>query len=127
MPKIKVTGLKELEKVLKENATMDDVKKVVRRNGSQMQQKAQDHADFRGHYGWKKGVGRTFIPPTGKLKESIKFDIKDAGFTAEVEPHAKYAPYVELGTRFMYAQPYLRPAYDEQKRKFKRDMDKLVR
>ena len=46
--------------------------------------------------------------------------------TAEVEPTADYAPYVEYGTRFMEAQPYLKPAFDDQKEKFKRDMKKLV-
>ena len=46
--------------------------------------------------------------------------------SAEVEPTAEYAPYVELGTRFMEAQPYLGPAFNEQKEKFKKDMKKLV-
>ena len=47
--------------------------------------------------------------------------------TAEVTPKAEYAPYVELGTRFMAAQPYLKPAFEEQKRKFKSDMNKLTK
>ena len=36
-------------------------------------------------------------------------------------------PYLEYGTRFMDAQPFVRPAFDEQKEKFKDDMQKLVR
>lgn len=35
--------------------------------------------------------------------------------------------YLEYGTRFMDAQPFVRPALEEQASKFKRDMQKLVR
>lgn len=112
---LKVTGLKELQKALKDNVTMDDVKKVVRHNGAEMQQKIQGNADF------KKGY------QTGATKRSIGLEIKDSGFTAEVEPKTEYAPYLEYGTRFMDAQPFVRPGYNEQKEKFKKDMQKLVR
>lgn len=122
MPSIKVTGIKELQKALKGNVNMDDVKKVIRQNGSELQRKAQENADFQGHY-----KGNKFVPPTGNLKRSIGLEITGGGFTAEVEPKAEYAPYVELGTRFMEAQPYLKPAFDEQKKKFESDMKNLVR
>lgn len=62
----------------------------------------------------------------GTLKRSIGIEITDGGMSAEVEPTAEYAPYVELGTRFMDAQPYLAPAFNDQKEKFKKDMKKLV-
>ena len=115
MPKIQVKGLKKLEKALKENVTMDDVKKVVRHNGSELQDRAQVKADFKRGYA------------TGATKRSITRGIKEAGFTAEVEPMTEYAPYLEYGTRFMDAQPFMNPALNEQKKKFKKDMDKLVR
>ena len=127
MPRVEIVGIEAIQKKLKENVTMNDVKRVVRKHGGDLQGLAQDKADFRGHYGWEKGVGRTFIPPSGKLKESIMLDLKDGGMTAEVEAKAEYSGYVELGTRFMDAQPYLKPAFNEQKEKFKKDMDKLVR
>ena len=115
MAKLTVKGLDKLEKRLKENVTMDDVKKVVRHNGSQMQKKIQGNADFTRGYA------------TGQTKRSIGLEIKDNGFTAEVEPTTEYSPYPEYGTRFMDAQPFVRPGYNEQKEKFKRDMQKLVR
>lgn len=115
MPSIKVTGLKELEKALKENVTMDDVKRVVKHNGSGLQRKMQSKADF------KKGY------QTGQTKRSIGLEITDSGFSAEVEPTTEYSPYLEYGTRYMEAQPFVKPAYDEQKELFKRDMQKLVR
>ena len=46
MPKIEIKGLDKLEKALKENVTLSDVKKVVRHHGSQMQQEMQANADF---------------------------------------------------------------------------------
>ena len=113
--KMKVTGLKELQKALKDNVTMDDVKKVVRQNGSELQRKTQDNADFTRGYA------------TGQTKRSIGLEITDGGFAAEVEPKTEYAPYLEYGTRFMDAQPFVKPAYNEQVQQFKKDMQRLVK
>lgn len=122
MPKIKLEGVYELQKRLKENVQMDDVKRVVRHHGAKLQVLSQEKADFKGHF-----KGKKFVQPTGNLKRSIGLEFKDGGMTAEVEPKAEYAAYVEYGTRFMDAQPYMRPAWEEQKEKFKNDLDKLVR
>lgn len=110
MGNIKIVGMEKLQKKLKKNVQMDDVKRVVRHNGAEMQTKAQQNAPV----------------DTGTLKRSIGLEITDSGITAEVGPTADYAPYVELGTRFMDAQPYLGPAFKDQKEKFKKDMKKLV-
>lgn len=110
MGDIKIVGMEKLQRKLKKNVRMDDVKRVVRHNGAEMQAKAQQNAPV----------------DTGTLKRSIGLEITDGGMSAEVEPTADYAPYVELGTRFMEAQPYLKPAFDEQKEKFKQDMKKLA-
>ena len=121
MANIKIVGMEKLQKKLKQNVRMDDVKRVVRHNGAEMQTKAQQNAPV----GTPESTG---IPGYvgGTLKRSIGLEITGGGMTAEVEPTADYAPYVELGTRFMEAQPYLKPAFDEQKEKFKKDMKKLV-
>ena len=111
MAKIKIVGMEKLQRKLKQNVRMDDVKRVVRHNGAEMQAKAQRNAPV----------------DTGYLKRSIGLEITAGGMTAEVEPAAEYAPYVELGTRFMEAQPYLGPAFNEQKEKFEKDMKKLVK
>lgn len=115
MPKIKLDGLDKLQKALKENKSMDDVKRVVRLNGSQLQKKTQINADFVKGY------------QTGTTKRSIGLEITDNGFAAEVEPTTDYAEYVEYGTRFMEAQPFVGPAFNEQAEKFKKDMQKLVK
>ena len=123
MPTIYIEGLDKLNKKLKHNVTLDDVKRVVRENGAELVQKAQDKADFKGH--WE---GNRFVPPTGRLKGSIslKYPVDD-GLTAVVYTPVEYAEYVERGTRFMDAQPYMKPAYDVQKEIFKRDMKLLTK
>ena len=112
---IHIEGLKELEKKLKDSVTMDDVKRVVRQNGSELQRKMQSKADFTQGY------------QTGTTKRSIGLEIQDAGMTAESGPETEYSPYLEYGTRFMAAQPFVRPALEEQATQFQKDMQKLVR
>lgn len=126
MGDIKIVGMEKLQKKLKKNVDMGEVKRQVRKHGGQLQTAAMQNADFKGHYEWQKGKGKVFVPPTGTLRQHIELDIKNGGLTAEVEPTMEYSAYVELGTRFMEAQPYLKPAFDEQKEKFKQDMKKLV-
>ena len=108
---IKITGMKNLQKKLERCEKLEVVKTVIKKNGSELQAKAQGKAPV----------------DTGHLKRSIGLDITDEGLTAEIEPTADYAAYVEYGTRFMNAQPYMRPTYNAQKEKFKSDMQKLVR
>ena len=111
MGDIKIVGIEKLQAKLKKNVRLDDVKRVVRHNGAEMQTKAQQNAPV----------------DTGTLKRSIGLKITDGGMSAEVEPTADYAPYPELGTRFMEAQPYLKPAFEEQSKKFRNDMQKLTK
>lgn len=115
MAKIKVEGLDDLQKAIKDRLNLDDVKRVVKQNGSELQRKIQANADFTQGY------------QTGTTKRSVGLEIKDNGFTAESGPKTEYAPYLEFGTRFMNAQPFIKPAYEEQKEQFEADMKKLTR
>ena len=139
MAKIKIDGLDKLQKALKDNVTLDEVKELVHRHGSQMHRKMQSNANFKGHYEWVAGKGKVFKKPTGTTKRSIFLDIEDEGFSATVGPgetplnpktglpSTEYSPYLEYGTRYMAAQPFIRPAFEEQKEKFKRAMQRLVK
>lgn len=122
MSDVKLIGFDKLEAKFKKSMNMDAVKTVVKGNGAQLQTKAQKNAPV----GTPQSTG---IPGYmgGKLKQSIGLEITGGGMTAEVEPSAEYAAYVEYGTRYMDAQPYLKPAYDEQKQKFVKDLNELVR
>lgn len=115
MAKITVRGLDRLAKALKDNVSMDDVKRVVRHHGSELQERMQNKADFTQGY------------QTGTTKRSVGLEIENNGFTASVGPETEYSPYLEYGTRYMEAQPFVKPALNEQKAKFKQDMQKLMR
>jgi len=49
---------------------------------------------------------------TGRLRSSISHDLgRDGrGLVGSVGTNVEYAPHVEFGTRYMRAQPFLRPA-----------------
>lgn len=108
---IQIKGIDKLQKKLRKNATMADVKTIVRTNGIEMNRTASRLAPV----------------DTGFLRRSIVFTIADGGLTANSTAGAEYAPYLEYGTRFMSAQPFMRPAYNQQKAKFKSDMGRLVK
>lgn len=111
MPVIKFEGIDKLEKGIRENVTMSDVKRAVRHHGAKLQKKAQKNAPV----------------DAGDLKGSIGLELSDGGLAATVEPTMEYSAYVELGTRKMKAQPYLKPAFDDQVQQFKKDLDRLVK
>ncbi len=104
-------GVNQLVGALKKRANLNDVKNVVKLNGSEMQRNTQRKAPV----------------DTGNLKRLIVYRSEDGGFTARVRSEAEYAPYPEYGTRFMAAIPHIRPAYHEQKRKFINDMKRLMK
>ena len=59
-----------------------------------------------------KALARRIVPVrTGHLRSSIYAKIQE--WTAEIGAEATYAMYVEFGTRYMRAQPYLFPAIQE--------------
>ena len=108
---VKMVGVKQLKLKLEKNMKMEAVRQTVRRNGAELQTKAQRYAPVK----------------TGTLKRSIRLDIQDNGLTARTDATADYAPYVEWGTRFMEARPFMRPAFNSQKEKFKNEIDRLMR
>ena len=64
----------------------------------------------------------------GATKRSISVNSSKVGrFKYKVAPGTSYAAYVELGTRKMSAQPFIKPAFDNQKEEFKKDLERLVK
>jgi HK97 gp10 family phage protein len=58
------------------------------------------------------GQAATLAPTdTGSLRNSIRRDVQSETY-AEVVADAEYAVYQEFGTRYMAAQPFMRPAMD---------------
>lgn len=104
---------KGLVKALKEAQRTSEIQKVVLRNGAEMQEKAMRMAPVK----------------TGHLMRSIGLssDRADGGLSAKVAPNADYASYVEYGTRYMGAQPFIRPSFNQQKKKFESEMKRLMK
>ena len=115
MAGIKINGLEELQAKLKRNVNLDDVKTVVQHNGGELnnQMVRQTSAAF------VKGYS------TGDTARSITLTMSDGGLTATVAPQTNYSMYVEYGTRFMAAEPFVKPAFDIVKVKFLDDLKKL--
>lgn len=101
---IQIKGFKELEAKLKKNATLDDARTVVKKNGVDLQSLMTRNAVF------VKGYS------TGATKRSIRSAFTDSNLTVTVEPTTSYASYPEYGTRYMKkAQPFVRPSFNIQK------------
>lgn len=123
--KMEIQGLEELQRDLKKLSEIkNDVKDVVKKHGSQMLQKAMKNARHTASGGvFAKGY------TTGHTRKNLQQNgvkISDGGLTATVQSTTDYAAYVENGTRYMEAQPYMKPAYEKQKRLFEEDMEKVV-
>ena len=63
---------------------------------------------------------------TGALRNSITVDFYGI-MSAEIGPHMPYAPYVEYGTRKMRAQPFLFPAFEEERPKFEEELARAIK
>lgn len=121
--RFELKGLDKLQAKLQRVAKMEEVERIVEKNGEAMQKKAVKNAQFKGHY-----RGKKFIKPTGTTRKSISLNSSKIGrFKYRVAPGTDYAAYVELGTRKMSAQPFIKPAFDDQKKLFKRDLERLVK
>lgn len=108
---LRIDGLDDLMKTIKQKEKLDDVKAIVKKHGAGLQQKAIQRAPYK----------------TGNLRRSIELNSKDGGLTAEVEATADYAAYQEYGTRFIPAHPYMRPAFDQESRQFISDLERLMK
>lgn len=126
--RFELKGLEKLQKKLQKVSKMEEVERIVDKHGSEMQKKAVNNASkFRGHYEGR-GKNKHFVKPTGATKRSISVNSSKVGrFKYKVAPGTSYAAYVELGTRKMSAQPYIKPAFDNQKEEFKKDLERLVK
>lgn len=118
---IKLEGIAKLDAHLLNSLQLDAVKEAVKVNGASLEQKAKAICPV--------GSPETTHKPGyvgGTLRRSIMTEITDNGFTSETEPHTEYAGYVEYGTRYMDAQPYMRPAFESVEPQFKKDIKRIV-
>ena len=65
------------------------------------------------------GYAKKLAPvDTGNLRNSITHDMDDAEPAAYIGTNVEYAPYQELGTIHMAAQPFLKPAVADHANEF---------
>ena len=107
----KLVGVEAIQGKLRKNVNLSDVKRVVATNGAELTRNSQRLAPV----------------DTGRLAGSINMSIEDGGMTAVTRDGVNYGKYLDTGTRFMSAQPFMTPAHNLQASKFKRDMEMLVK
>ena len=93
---IQFKGVKQLDDALKKNMQkVNLVQDVIKQDSAELQALAMQTVPVR----------------TGDLKRSISISILP--LEGHIGTGMHYAQYVELGTRFMNAQPYIKPSYDK--------------
>ena len=116
MADIKVNGLKEFAKTLKENVTMDDVKRIIQTNGNRLTRYMKEqtkHAYVKGY-------------TIGDTASSINAEPRDGGFTVAVGATMNYNPYTEYGTRYMSAEPIVDPSLERVRPQFLSDLERIT-
>lgn len=119
----KLNGMGKLQKGLLERVSKDKIVSVVKRNTTQMQQTAMSKASST--YTKRDKHGKPYS--TGDTKKSIGISFENSGMSGTTGMGMEYNPYTEKGTRFMAAEPLLKPTFNSQKTKFKSDLEKLLK
>lgn len=112
---IKLVGVNKLMRALDPERKEQNLRRVVQHYGNSLVEVMQKKAVFTKGYS------------LGATRQSIHCEFKDNGLTAEVGPETEYSGFLEFGTRFMDAQPFVQPALDEIKDKFETDLSKALR
>ena len=113
---VKFNGLDDFERVLKDNVTMDDVKRIIKVNGDRLNRYMKEQTT----HAYVKGYS------TGDTAGSINTEVRDGGLTVAVGATMNYDPYVEYGTRYMSAEPILDPSLERVRPQFLGDLEKVT-
>lgn len=108
---VELKGVDEFVKKLEKTKRLEGVQKVVKKHAASVQKHAMQHAPV----------------DTGFLKQHIMPPVlTDRGLTAEITSTAEYSAYLEYGTRFMKAQPYMRPALEAVNSAFMKELQEAM-
>lgn len=115
--KIKVTGTKELAAHCKEAQKLEQVRRVVAHHSAQLDN------------GMKRAAGAAFVKgySTGDTARSIMTVLSGDGLESRTAPTTEYASYIEYGTRYMSAEPYVRPSFNAVKGQFVKDIETVMK
>ena len=113
----KVIGTDKLSKALQRKIGMPAVKDIISKNTARLQgQTVQNTATA-----YTKGY------TTGATRRSVKMELQHGGLTGVVGMGKDYDPYLEVGTRFMEAEPALKPAFNQVKTQMHNDINRLMK
>ena len=74
------------------------------------------------------GYAKKLAPvDTGNLRNSITHDVDDGEPAAYIGTNVEYAPYQELGTIHIKAQPFLKPAVADHANEFRKIIENEVK
>lgn len=115
--KISIKGTDLLTKNLSKIKDLEFARKTVKKHGAKLQKTMKDNAT----------PGKIFVKgySHGETKRSTELEIIDNGLTAVVAPNTEYAAYLEYGTRYMEAEPFVKPSLDSVERGFIEDLEKM--
>lgn len=102
--------IRELERL----SDKSKIQRIVKDDGATLNRTMKQNAVF------TKGYSQ------GETKRSISANYKDGGMTAEVGPGTDYHAYLEFGTRFMAAQPFIKKSLDQVAPRFVDHLKELV-
>lgn len=105
---------RKLLKKLEQLADKSSVQRVVKEDGARLNRTMKQNAIFTRGYS------------NGDTKRSIETKYTDGGLTAEVGPGTDYHAYLEFGTRFMAAQPFIKKSLDQVAPRFVDHLKELV-
>lgn len=107
---LRFNGDVPLMKALQTAANMEAHKAIVKKYGAELQRTAKRNAVFTKGYA------------TGATKHEIELEILDDGFSANVKAGTDYSGFLEVGTRYMNSQPFMKPAFDVVQPRFIADL-----
>lgn len=109
--KMDFTGIEKLEMTIynAHSKAVEQANKVTKNNGERLKRKAKEEAPFETYF----------------LQEQIVS--RYSPLTAIVHAQASYSAYQEYGTRFMPAQPFMKPSLLWVQPKYQKDMTDVMK
>lgn len=112
-----IDGLDGLLTKLIKNQALTPAKEIVKKNTIEMHDLTISNMQSAYTKGYR----------TNNTENNTTFEIENAGLSGVQTTQTPYIEYLEKGTRYMEAEPAIKPAFDTQKEKFRKEMEGLVK
>ena len=114
---IQFEGLEKLEQALNEQASLKPVKKIIQKAGAELNNETVSNMQtvYTKGYSKKNNVNNTSL------------EIQNGGLKAVQTTQTDHIIYNEYGTRYMEAEPAIKPAFDKAVQNVKRELNNLTK